>query len=130
VPRKKEDENDAGEGDDELFPDGGGPIRFEATGKGIHDDVEGVAALAARRNRQAIPAFQEESPQAAESVMRMAGFAEWKADDCRKYGGSDLTESVSESRKLVATQPDKGRVFREKTTTWVSPSANRGGEIG
>jgi hypothetical protein len=48
--------------------------------------VEGVAALAARRNRQALRAFQEESPHGAESVMRMTGFAELKNGHAREVG--------------------------------------------
>ena len=81
---QEEDQNDAGEGDDELFPDGGGPVSIEATGEGIHDNKEEVAALAARGIDSRGPGFQEESQGGAESVMRMAGFAEWPRRESRK----------------------------------------------
>jgi hypothetical protein len=36
VPGKEEDQDNSGDGDDELFPDGGGPVSFEAAGKSVH----------------------------------------------------------------------------------------------
>ena len=37
---KEEHENDSSEGNDELFPDGGGPVSFDATGEGVHGNLE------------------------------------------------------------------------------------------
>lgn len=33
---EKQDEKEAGDGDDQLFSDGGGPVSVEATGDGVH----------------------------------------------------------------------------------------------
>jgi hypothetical protein len=47
VTGQKQDQKQAGEGDYELFPDGRGPVTFEAAGKCVHG-IEEVAVVAAR----------------------------------------------------------------------------------
>jgi hypothetical protein len=48
VACEKEHQNDSGDGDDELFPDGRGPVSIEATGEGIHGNKEQAAVQSAR----------------------------------------------------------------------------------
>ena len=40
VASEEKHQNKSGEGDNQLFPDGGGPVSFEATGKGVHGNFE------------------------------------------------------------------------------------------
>jgi hypothetical protein len=48
VAGEKQNKDDTGDGDDELFADGGGPVSIEATGEGIHGNKEQAAVQSAR----------------------------------------------------------------------------------
>lgn len=75
VTRKEENEDKAGDGDDQFFSDGGGPISIEATGDGVHsNEKSAVRREVPARDKQGRWGFQGESQQECLSAMKMGNF--------------------------------------------------------